>query len=218
MSLAGIYGTSTTGVDATITGPNGGMISGHKEDTRWGWGDLYPTASLRWNKDVNNFMVYGTGDVPVGAYDPSRLANIGIGHGAIDGGAAYTYFNPQSGLEFSVLAGLTYNFENPDTDYQNGIDSHIDWGASKFLTPQLQVGVVGYFFRQLTGDSGSGAVLGDFESQVAGIGPQIGYIFPAGDKQGYLNLRGYYEFAAEHRASGWNAFVTLAISPKPPGR
>ena len=135
VSLAGIYGTSTTGVDATITGPNGGTISGHKEDTRWGWGDLYPTASLRWNKGVNNFMIYGTGDIPVGAYDPSRLANIGIGHGAIDGGAAYTYFNPQSGLEFSVLAGLTYNFENQDTDYQNGIDSHIDWGASKFLTP-----------------------------------------------------------------------------------
>ena len=97
-----------------------------------------------------------------------------------------------------------------------GIDSHIDWGASKFLTPQLQVGVAGYFYRQLTGDSGSGAVLGDFESQVAGIGPQIGYLFPAGDKQGYLNVRGYWEFAAEHRASGWNAFVTLAISPKAP--
>ena len=31
--------------------------------------------------------------------------------------------------------------------------------------------------------------------------------------QGYLNLKGYYEFAAENRPSGWNAWVTLAISP-----
>jgi hypothetical protein len=42
-----------------------------------------------------------TGDIPVGAYDPKRLANLGIGHGAIDGGAGYTYFNPQTGHEFS---------------------------------------------------------------------------------------------------------------------
>jgi hypothetical protein len=26
------------------------------------------------------------GDIPVGAYDSMRLSNIGIGHGAIDGG------------------------------------------------------------------------------------------------------------------------------------
>jgi hypothetical protein len=31
-------------------------------------------------------MVYGTGDIPVGDYDPRRLANLGIGHGAIDFG------------------------------------------------------------------------------------------------------------------------------------
>ena len=27
-----------------------------------------------------------TGDVPVGAYDPSRLSNIAIGHGGVDAG------------------------------------------------------------------------------------------------------------------------------------
>jgi hypothetical protein len=39
-------------------------------------------------------MVYAAGDIPVGAYDPTRLANIGIGHGAIDGGGSYTYLDP----------------------------------------------------------------------------------------------------------------------------
>jgi hypothetical protein len=34
--------------------------------------------------------------------------------------------------------------------------------------------------------------------------------------QGYLNLRGYKEFAAEHRAEGWNVWLTLAISPTAP--
>jgi hypothetical protein len=31
------------------------------------------------------------------------------------------------------------------------------------------------------------------ESRVLGIGPQIGYLIPVGDKQGYLNLKGYEE-------------------------
>jgi len=33
-------------------------------------------------------MIYGTGDIPVGDYDQNRLANLGLGHGAIDGGEA----------------------------------------------------------------------------------------------------------------------------------
>jgi hypothetical protein len=52
---------------------------------------------------------------------------------------------------------------------------------------------------------------------VAGIGPQVGVIFPVGDLQGYLNLKSYWEFAAENRASGWNAWLTLVISPPAPG-
>ena len=46
-----------------------------------------------------------------------------------------------------------------------------------------------------------------------GIDPQIGYAFPLGDMQGFLGLRGYGEFAAANRASGWNTWLTFAISP-----
>jgi hypothetical protein len=31
--------------------------------------------------------------------------------------------------------------------------------------------------------------------------------------QALLNFKAYKEFAAEHRADGWNAWFTLAISP-----
>ena len=31
--------------------------------------------------------------------------------------------------------------------------------------------------------------------------------------QGHLNLKGYYEFGAQNRPEGWNAWVTFAISP-----
>ena len=87
---------------------------------------------------------------------------------------------------------------------------------SRFLTPQIHVGVVGYLFQQVTGDSGSGATLGDFRSRIAGIGPQIGFIFPVGGVQGYLSLKGYGEFAAENRPEGWNVWLTFVLSPAPP--
>ena len=45
-------------------------------------------------------MVYGTGDIPVGDYSSTNLANIGIGHGAVDGGGGYTYFNPKPATNF----------------------------------------------------------------------------------------------------------------------
>jgi len=181
-----------------------------------GLSDLYPSASLKWNDGVNNFMIYGTGDIPVGAYDSTRLANLGIGHGAVDGGAGYTYFNPGTGREFSAVAGLTYNMENPSTNYQNGVDFHLDWGASQFLSKQVFVGPVGYFYDQLSCDSGSGDRVGCFESRVVGVGPQIGYLFPIGNMQGYLNLKAYGEFDGLDRPSGWNAWLAFSISPAAP--
>jgi hypothetical protein len=183
-------------------------------DSRFGFSDLGVQGSLRWNHGVHNFMTYGYVNVPSGTYDSTRLANLGIGHWAVDLGGGYTYFNPQTGHEFSGVLGFTYNFENPDTDYRNGIDMHFDWGASQFVTKQLQLGVVGYAYQQLTCDSGAGNRVGCFESRVFGVGPQVGYLFPIGTThQGYVNLKGYAEFEAENRPDGWNVWATFSISP-----
>ena len=216
VSVTGIYGRTSTLIDATLSGTLGPLAfsrSASFSDAVSGFGDLYPQYSLRWNAGVHNFMTYVTGDVPVGKYDSTRLANLGIGHGAVDGGAGYTYFNPQTGQEFSVVTGLTNNFENTSTDYKNGVDLHVDWGASQFLGKQFHVGLVGYAYEQITDDSGAGAQLGAFRSRIFGIGPQAGFLFPVGELQGYLNLKGYKEFGAENRPEGWNAWLTFAISP-----
>jgi hypothetical protein len=34
--------------------------------------------------------------------------------------------------------------------------------------------------------------------------------------QGYLNLKGYGEFAAENRPAGWNTWLTFSLSPMAP--
>ena len=189
------------------------MRSGTLEGSLTSYGDVAPFGELLWNYGVNNYMAYLTGNIPVGDYDPLRIPNIGLGHGAIDAGGAYTYFNQASGNEFSGVAGLTYNFQNPDTHYRSGIDFHFDWGASHLLTKQLFVGIAGYAYQQITDDSGQNPILGGFRSRVFGVGPQIGYSFPVGDMQGFLGLRGYGEFGAAHRPSGWNTWLTFTISP-----
>jgi hypothetical protein len=38
-------------------------------------------------------------------------------------------------------------------------------------------------------------------------------MFPLGKMQGYLNLKGCKEFGAVNRLEGWNAWLTLSISP-----
>ncbi len=224
VGLMGFPGYNHTSLSASTNGvltlPGGSIPLSRTvnlSDSTGGFGDLYPQASLRWNAGVNNFMTYITGDVPVGDYNSANLANLGIGHGAIDSGAGYTYFNPETGHEFSAVAGLTYNFINPDTQYQSGVDFHLDWGASQFLSKQLLVGLVGYVYREIGCDSGSGDRVGCFQSQVFGVGPQVGYLFPAGGgMQGYLNLKGYGEFGAVNRPDGFNIWLTFSLSPAAP--
>jgi len=223
VGLLAIYGRQSTALGATLAGTLGtplGAIpfsrSDMISDAVEGFGDLAPQIFLRWNKGVNNYMTYITGDIPVGAYDSTRLSNIGIGHGAVDAGFGYTYFNPKTGREFSGVLGFTYNTTNQSTQYQNGVDMHFDWGASQFLTKQFQVGLVGYVYDEIGCDSGSGDRVGCFQSRVIGVGPQVGFIIPMGTTQGYLNFKAYKEFDNANRPDGWNAWVTFALSPAAP--
>src|SRR5262245_58694561 len=190
LSVLTAYGNLEASVDANLTGPLGRSISLSRTDDRTGFGDVPVFGKLNWNAGVSNYMLYAAVNVPNGTYE-RRLANLSVGHWSLDSGVGYTYLNTNVGWEFSAVLGFTHNWENHDTDYQNGIDMHLDWAASKFLTKEFHVGVVGYAYQQLTGDSGPGARLGDFESRVFGVGPQAGYIFAlGGDYQGYLNLKG----------------------------
>jgi hypothetical protein len=93
---------------------------------------------------------------------------------------------------------------------QSGVDFHFDRGASQFLSKQLFVGLVGYAYQQIPDDTGGAAILGGFRSRVLGVGPQIGYIFPIGGMHWYLNLKGYGEFDAANRPSGWNTWLTFS--------
>ena len=203
-------------VTSTLVGPRGGTLSGVDTQSVQGFGDLYPRASLKWNEDVNNFMTYLTGDIPIGLYSKENIANIGTGHGAIDFGGGYTYFDKQMGNEFTAVGGFTFNFSNPVTNYQSGTDFHLDWAMSHQLSEQVSAGIVGYAYQQIGCDSGSGNTVGCFRTRIYGMGPQIGLRFAIGEVQASLGLRAYGEFGARNTPQGWNTFLTLALSPAGP--
>ena len=152
----------------------------------------------------------------VGTYNARDLANIGVGHGAIDGGGGYTYYDGKKGSELSVVTGATYNLINPNTNYQSGVDWHLDWALSQAVSKEIYVGAVGYIYHQISPDSGPGDHVGEFESRVIGVGPQINYTFTTGSVQTSLNLKSYWEFDATHRPAGWNAWLTMSFSPSEP--
>jgi hypothetical protein len=211
VSLTSVAGKTDVSAQTTLTAPGGAVLSRNDRDSLTGVGDLFPMASLRWNDGNQNWLTYTQVSVPVGSYEVGRLANLGVNHWSADVGGGYTYLNQKTGRELSAVLGVTYNFENYDTNYRNGNSLHLDWGASQFLSEQWHVGLVGYYYNQITGDSGSGARLGDFKSRIGGIGPQVGYLFKMGGREAYLNLKGYHEFDARNRPEGWNSWITLSV-------
>jgi hypothetical protein len=88
----GIYGRAETSLAGTVAGALATPLDtlpfsrfDSISDSVSGFGDVLPIATLRWNNGVHNYMTYITGDVPIGAYDSTRLSNIGIAESARTG-------------------------------------------------------------------------------------------------------------------------------------
>jgi hypothetical protein len=113
ISLPGVAGHPAVPINATLTGPLGRTISGSRYVDRTAFGVMIPQAALRWNFGVNNVMAYVTGDIPVGACNVNRLANTGLGHGAIDAGGGYTYFGHTTGVSFLPRSSFAFNHAEP---------------------------------------------------------------------------------------------------------
>jgi hypothetical protein len=151
---------------------------------------------LGWNEGNFhwNFALFGF--APTGHYSTNDLANTSLNHWAMPRLAA-TYFNPRTGWQVNGAAIYSVNFENPATDYTSGEILNLDGAITKNFGA-LGVGAVAYAMIQTTPDSGRGARLGAFESEVYGAGPIITY------SMGGLTLlaKWYAEFGAENTFEG----------------
>ena len=77
----------------------------------------------------------------------------------------------------------------------------MEWGISKSVCKVSDLGVVGYYQQQVTGNSNKSPL-----NRVAAIGPEVSVMFPK--QMLFLSLRYNYEFMAESRAQGNTVALT----------
>lgn len=149
---------------------------------------------------------------PTGGYEVGSLANTGKNFWSVEPTVASIYLDPKNGREFSVFAGIDFNQENKDTQYKSGSQAHIEVTFIQHL-PLLGgfagIGATGYWYQQVTGDSGSGANYGDFKSKTVGAGPVIAYSSKVGGKDIVAELKWLHEFDTERRAEGDTLFIKV---------
>jgi len=73
------------------------------------------------------------------------------------------------------------------------------------------IGVVGYDYRQITGDSGSGDKLGPFMGRVDAIGPGLSYSTVIDKRPVTFDLRYYHEYEFKNRVHGDSTLASGTI-------
>jgi hypothetical protein len=212
------YGRVDVRGGGSVQLPDGTEIGRNIQDSVTGIGDPVIGASLGWKKrDGDRFRawsVYSSVFIPIGDYKVGRLANVGNNRWALDVGGAWTMANFKGGRELSAVMGLTFNDDNLDTGYSSGTDLHLEIAAKQHLPKNWSVGLVGYWFEQLTADSGGPAILGDFKGRVFAIGPEASWQATVGRVPVGFDLRWYHEFAAQNRLEGDGVFLTFSVPLK----
>ncbi|WP_322009344.1 transporter [Paraburkholderia sp. J12] len=205
-------GNKTVDAGVQLAGPRIGVGPGHSvSDDVFTVGDPTVGATLGWNAGNLYWQSGASLNVPVGDYHSGALANLAFHHWGLDLTSSGTWFDPQTGFDLSGTIGATFNSENPDTDYRTGTELHFEWSASQYFTRRFSAGLVGFYYKQLTPDSGSGAVAGDFEGRVAAVGLTAAYVFKPGRIPITARIKVFHDFAVQNRASGNGAFVTMTI-------
>ena len=70
----------------------------------------------------------------------------------------------------------------------------------------------GFYFKQLSGDSGDGALLGDFKAEAAGAGPAVMWIPPQYEGKVAFVAKWLNEYDTENRLEGDHVFLSFMMS------
>jgi hypothetical protein len=195
--------------EVQVTGPGGQTRTRSMTDRTDGIGDilLYPLM-IGWttlNGDLKYDARLGI-YAPTGDYDKGKLANAGKNYWTFEPAVSLSYISSKIGLELGAFAGLDFNTENRDTDYQSGTQFHLDVTIAQhlpFLGGLVGMGASGFYYEQISGDSGSGtAVLGDFEGRTVGIGPVVSYVTKVWAKDLVAEVKWLPEMDVNHRLDG----------------
>jgi hypothetical protein len=188
-----------------------GALATARDVNGWGFGDVIPRVQLGWQHGDFAHTVYLEVITPTGFWKHGFSPFTGLHRPGIDTGWAFTWTDKPTKLQVSGTAGFTFNFENTASNYQSGDDFHWEWAVGFECKKGLVLGVVGYDYRQLTGDSGSGAKLGPFEGSVDAVGAGLSYTTVVDKTPLVFNLRYYHEYDAKNRFLGDSTLASGTI-------
>jgi hypothetical protein len=191
-----------------------GPLQRTRTDKANGIGDLLlMPAMLAWKVGYWQFDAFLPIYAPTGDYTVGQLANPGLNHWTFDPTVGVDFNHDKLGFNAALHTGFAISTENPDTNYRNGTVFHLD-GSIQQLLPLgpgfVGVGVEGFYFKQITGDSGAGATLGGFEGSTAGVGPVLTYVLPVGKNTLVGEVRWLKELEAKRRLEGDYVWVKIS--------
>ena len=173
---------------------------------------VFTPVQLNWKGGAVSFKLAENIIAPTGGYDTSDIVNLGRNYWSFDTIAAVSWFHEKTGTAVDLAPGIMVNTENNKTDYKTGTEFHLDFAVNQFFSEIFAVGIIGYWYQQLSGDSGSGAVLGDFKSEAFGLGP--GFVWIPKSEGGNLTVLGkwMHDFHAKNRFD--SDYLTLTAAWK----
>lgn len=232
-SFLGVYVTDVKvfGGDLAFSGTlNVASINvgvGGVSDSTVGIGDFYLRApAIGWHWDGFHLVAAFETVIPIGAYERDALANFGRNYFTFSPIVAVTAM-PWEGLELSAKTRLNFNTTNTSAtfsptnpqgaDYHSGTEFAVDFAAGYNLTPQWEIGVQGYYLKQIEDDEIKGDraadkalqdVLDGNRGEVFAIGPAVRFASKGGTN---IYVLWEHEFYAENRTQGdsfWFKLVT----------
>ena len=145
-------------------------------------------------------------NLPTGEYSDKKDINPGNNAVSFNPYWAATYwFTPD--WTVSVRAHYLYNFKNHDPNYgfgdaddiQAGQALHANFATEYAVTPQLRLGINGYWLKQISDTRVDGHEVSGRREKVWAIGPGAMYSF---SKDDHLVLNAYFEQDVENRPDG----------------
>jgi hypothetical protein len=200
------YVSLKAAIDTTLLG------SHNISDRDFNIGDSLLLGALYWDTGDFHFKLGEMIFAPTGRYSTSDLANVGRNYWGFDTSCAATWLSSKTGTEISVMPGIMFNTENNATNYKTGNEFHMDYMLNQFLAKNFALGAQGYYYKQVNGDSGSGAKLGDFKGESYGFGPAL--LWQPGFDNGKLTLIGKWIFDSHRENRMKGDYGQLLISKK----
>lgn len=187
-----------------------------RRDTATGLGDvlLFP---LMLNYNVSPALNYNFRlgfYAPTGDYQKGELANAGKNFWSVEPTAAVVYLNPKNGREFSAFLGATFNEKNDATDYKSGTQAHLEVTAAQHFplwSGLAGAGLTGFWYKQVTDDSGSGANFGGFRARSSGIGPVVSWAGKVANTDTVAEFKWLHESGVERRPEGDTLFLKVVF-------